>query len=66
VATLKKNLKAPRESDQIKAAALILEHSTRAVELWDLAQEVAELRRQMEELKHGTGQHPPAGGETQN
>src|SRR4051794_18438474 len=50
VATLRKNLKAPRESDQIRAAALILEHSARGVELWDLAQEVAELRRQLEGL----------------
>lgn len=43
VETLKRNLRAESESAQIRAAALILEHAVKAVELVDLAERVERL-----------------------
>lgn len=48
VRTLRKNLKAAKASDQIRAAAELLERAVRGVELLDLAQQVEELRAMLE------------------
>src|SRR5262249_33822827 len=45
--TLARNLRCGRPGDEIKAAAIILEHATKAVELGDLLQRVEDLERQL-------------------
>jgi hypothetical protein len=64
-------LSADRACDRIRAAVAILEHAHRGVELMDLAGQVAELKRQIEELRSGNGnaaagsEPPPAETEGQ-
>jgi hypothetical protein len=45
VATLRRNLGASAESVQIRAAAVILEHATKAIELMDLVERVERLEQ---------------------
>jgi hypothetical protein len=60
---LRRNLTAERPADQLKATALILEHAARGVEVLDLARQIAELRADVEAIKHGRGDDGPAAGE---
>jgi hypothetical protein len=53
--TLRQNLKAERPSDQLRAAALILEHARAGFEALDLAVELAELRAEVEKHVGRTG-----------
>jgi hypothetical protein len=56
VEALERNLTAERPADQLRAAALTLEHAVRGVEVLDLAEQVEEVRRSIEGLKtHGAG-----------
>lgn len=51
VATLVKNLRCGRPGDEIRAAALILEHGARGVELIDLEERLSELESRLAEEK---------------
>jgi hypothetical protein len=62
--TLGKNLKAAKEADQIRAAALILKLALEGVKVEDLALQVEQLRAEMEAMQsHGDGGTGPAGGQ---
>jgi hypothetical protein len=52
VTTLRECLNADKAGDRVRAAVAILDHCHRGAELCDLAGQVAELKRQVEELKH--------------
>src|SRR5262249_38873231 len=60
-AALKRNLTCGKPGDEIRAALAVLERSLRAVEVMDLATELAELMQKLEELRHGHSD-PDAGG----
>jgi hypothetical protein len=51
VLTLHRNLNCGNPGTEVRAAQVILEHSTKAVELWDLEQRVEELEHQAEQEK---------------
>src|SRR5262249_22587519 len=53
VEALERNLEADRPADEVRAARAILAHATKGVEVLDLAEQVAELRRQVQEIQHG-------------
>ncbi len=63
VVALWRNLTCGQASAEIKAAIAILDQSIRAVEVLDLAQEVANLKQEIERLKHGDGNPDARGGE---
>jgi len=51
VETLRRNLTAARAADQIRAAGLILSHSTNGLAVHDVAEQLAALRAELEDLK---------------
>lgn len=55
VRTLTRNLTCGKASDEIRAALGILHHSLRAVEVTDLAEQLEDLKRQLEGLQHEPG-----------
>jgi hypothetical protein len=64
VEALRRNLTCGQPAVEIRAALGLIEQSVRAVEYLDLATELAELRRQMAEVRqHGPGHDAERGGE---
>jgi hypothetical protein len=63
VDALERNLTAERPADQLRAAALVLEHATKGVEVLDLARQLDELRRRIEEGQRDDGDLEGRGGE---
>jgi hypothetical protein len=61
VKTLVNNLKAPRPVEQIRAALGILEH-VQGLQVSDLAEQLAELKEEIEALNHDRGNHDPRSG----
>ena len=67
VDTLKRNLTSGQPGQEIRAAVAILDHAVKAVEVLDLTEQLAGLKLQIEELKHGRpsdaqGDSPAEGG----
>jgi hypothetical protein len=65
VEALRRNLTADRAADQIRAAALVLEHAVRGVEALDLAEQLRELRGLAEGVERGKRGAEGAGREDQ-
>jgi hypothetical protein len=63
VEVLVAELSGPRPADRIKAACAILTHVHRGLETSDLSEDLAELRKAIEEILHG---HPTASLRNQN
>jgi hypothetical protein len=59
ITALAEALQSPRVGDRIKAAHVILTHSSKGLEQVDLAEQIRELREQLQELRHGRGSRIP-------
>src|SRR5262245_14449558 len=57
VRCLKRNLTCGNVGAEIRAALGILDHALKAVEVMDLAQQLAELKRQVEEVRQHADRH---------
>jgi hypothetical protein len=53
VATLERNRSCGKPADEIRAATAILKHALHGVETLDLAEQLAELQRQVQEIRNG-------------
>jgi hypothetical protein len=58
VGTLVRKLDAPKDADGIKAAQLILDQAFRGTELLHLAEQVEQLKQQVQEIQDGRRRHP--------
>src|SRR5262245_51915165 len=63
VRCLKRNLTCGNAGAEIRAALGILDHAVKAVEVMDLAQQLAELKREIEEVRRHGVSDPAAGGD---
>jgi hypothetical protein len=59
VETLERNVNCGQAAAENRAAELLLAHGRAGVEQLDLARQLGELRREIEELKHGHGNLAP-------
>jgi hypothetical protein len=63
VETLQASLSADRAADRIRAAVALLDHAVKAVEVYDLAQQVAELKQLVTGKGAGDERNTPSGRE---
>jgi hypothetical protein len=63
--TLNRNLECGKPAAEIRAAVALLDYAWRGLETFDLAQQLAELKAQVEAMRHGDGNPGPRGGEAE-